>query len=448
MLKVKSLDTRSKTAVKNIAGSIVLKAISIAVSLLLVPLTIRYVSPEKYGIWLSLTSIVSWLYFFDVGISNGMRNRLAESFARDDKQGANRYLSTSYIAISAIFVLVFLLFLLINGWLDWSSILSVDKELNDELSIVMIIVVGFFCLNMILGVFNSLLMALQKPAVSSLISTTGQVFVLVAIAVLVYLRNGESNGGLVSLAICLSGIPCMVTGVVSYFSYHSKYKDLAPTIKYYDKTIIPDILNLGWKFFLIQISFILVFQVSNVIIIREVDAISVTQYNIAYRYFMVGLMVFNILLTPFWSAFTDAFEKKDYPWMNLTYQRLSKCWWGLCGAMIVLLIISPMVYKIWIGDQVLVPFSLSVAMAIYVIINSRAGLYMTLLNGTGKVYLQMITYVIIGIISVPLMVLLTKLFGLLGTISVLTASVLVLFIVGHIQLNRILKQSDSGIWSK
>ena len=45
---------RSVAVKKNIAVSLVLKCISILVSLQVVPLTIGYVNPTKYGIWLTL----------------------------------------------------------------------------------------------------------------------------------------------------------------------------------------------------------------------------------------------------------------------------------------------------------------------------------------------------------------------------------------------------------
>lgn len=54
---------RSVAVKKNIAVSLVLKCISILVSLQVVPLTIGYVNPTKYGIWLTLSSIIAWLSY-------------------------------------------------------------------------------------------------------------------------------------------------------------------------------------------------------------------------------------------------------------------------------------------------------------------------------------------------------------------------------------------------
>ena len=74
--------SRSVNAKKNILASLVIKGCSIAISLILVPLTIHYVNPTKYGIWLTLSSMVSWFGFFDIGFGNGLRNKFAEAKAK------------------------------------------------------------------------------------------------------------------------------------------------------------------------------------------------------------------------------------------------------------------------------------------------------------------------------------------------------------------------------
>ena len=67
--RIISGDTRSVTVKKNIVTSLTVKGVSIVVSLLLVPLTLGYISSELYGIWLTLSSIMLWLNFFDVGFT-------------------------------------------------------------------------------------------------------------------------------------------------------------------------------------------------------------------------------------------------------------------------------------------------------------------------------------------------------------------------------------------
>ena len=75
---------RSVTVKRNIAGSLFLKCISIIISLQVVPLTIDYINPTRYGVWLTLSSIIAWLSYFDLGFAHGFRNRFAEAKAKKE----------------------------------------------------------------------------------------------------------------------------------------------------------------------------------------------------------------------------------------------------------------------------------------------------------------------------------------------------------------------------
>lgn len=80
---------RSVRAKKNIALSFLLKAVNILIQLLFVPLLLGYLSPVKYGIWITVGSVINWFYFFDIGLGNGLRNKLAEAFAKDKRISEN-----------------------------------------------------------------------------------------------------------------------------------------------------------------------------------------------------------------------------------------------------------------------------------------------------------------------------------------------------------------------
>ena len=104
---VASGSTRSITVKKNILGSLLLKSISILISLQVVPLTINYINPTKYGIWLTLSSIIAWLSYFDLGFAHGFRNRFAEARASGNIKLAKEYISTTYMVLLLLFSIIF-----------------------------------------------------------------------------------------------------------------------------------------------------------------------------------------------------------------------------------------------------------------------------------------------------------------------------------------------------
>lgn len=227
-----------------------------------------------------------------------------------------------------------------------------------------------------------------------------------------------------------------------------KYCSIAPSIHCVRLSLTKNILGLGGQFFIIMISMLFIFQFINIILSRVEGPDAVTQYNIAYKYFNVLNMVATIILTPFWSAFTDAYVKKDYEWMCRALKKL-ECMWLLCIPILCLMTLcSNFLYRLWIGDSVCIPLSLSCCIAVYVLFQTGGNVYMYLINGTSKVRLQLIVYVSVAIVSVPLMNLFCHRYGIEGVLIVPTITFGIQALIGKIQISKIINCKARGIWLK
>lgn len=449
-LKVKSYFTkgseRDLVIKKNIVQSGVFKVGSIVLSLLMVPLTINYVSAEQYGIWLTVSSIVAWIAYFNLGLGHGLRNKFAEAKANENYQLASKYISTTYALFALIFSALFLVFIFANHYIDWCSFLKIDIVENLILKRLMIIMVGFFCLNMFLNVMNSLLLGDQKTAFASGIAVAGQVLSLIFIFVL----SKTVKSSLIYLVFVFSGASSLVLLMVSIYVYSSKskYRLYRPSLSNVDFKLTKELLNLGGKFFLIQISLLLIFQSVNIILSRNCGQMAVTQYNIVYKYFQMIYMANMIVLTPFWSAFTEAYAKNDFIWMQSTFKKLKKITLFYIPVFLLMLLFSPWFFKVWIGDSVTIPFTLSLFVGLYIIAMANAGLYMFILNGIGKVKIQLIVYTAFALLSIPIMNILSKHIGIYGILIFLSLVYITQALIGRIQIKKILSQKATGIWNR
>lgn len=443
--KFSGASERSKEAVKGVVLSIVGKMISVFSSLLIVPLTIDYVNPTQYGIWLTLSSIVGWVSLFDLGLGNGFRNKFAEAKADGNLELAKQYLSTTYFSVTTIVFVLFVLLLLGNEVLDWSSILCVDSCYREELGKIFIILSAFFCLNMVANLVCSMLMADQKAGIASLIQGSGIFLSLVSVWALTKI----SEGSLTNLALYFAGMPCLLTIVVTIFVYSSrKYKAISPNYRYVRIPLIKDIIGLGMQFFIIYLSMILIFQIMNIIISREIGPEAVTEYNIAYKYFTLLNTIFIIILTPFWSAFTDAYKRNDYSWMQKTLKYLEFMWIFVTIVGLVMYAVAPFVYHVWIGHSVEISQKLSLFVCVYIIMFNLGNLYMYLINGIGTVRIQLVIYLSFAMVSWPLITLACRIWGIDGVVIIPTLVLFLQAVSGKIQLSRLLDNSAKGIWRK
>ncbi|MEG1861829.1 MAG: oligosaccharide flippase family protein [Bacteroidaceae bacterium] len=438
-------EERTKEAKKNIVLSLVVKGLSILVSLLVVPMTINYVNPTQYGIWLTISSVIAWMSFFDFGLGNGFRNEFAKAKATGNIKLARQYMSTAYASIGTIVILVFIVLILLNSFVNWASFLNVSSQYTEELHKVFQIQVLFFSVNMVVSLFTTLLTADQKPALASVVVLIGQIASLLSI----FLLTQFSNGSLISLASYYAGVPCIMTLVISAFAFRfSRYKQYRPSITLVRKDLVKSIFSMGLRFFVIYLCMLAVFQIINLVISRELGSIYVTQYNIAYKYLSIMYMVLMIIITPFWSSFTDAYTKKDFYWMMSVKRKLEFI--GLLSllGLFVLVLLANVVYKFWIGNAVTIPLEVTIAMAFYMASQTFGQIYMYMINGIGKVYLQTVIYFVFAVLSWPVLSFASARWGLVGVLLAPTGVYFCQALFGRIQLTKILKEKDKGIWSK
>jgi len=437
---------RTIKAKKNIAFSFVLKAINIATGLVLVPLVLNYLDETRYGIWLTLSSLVMWFNFFDVGLGHGLRNKLAASQAEGEERLSRKYVSTTYAGLAIISTGFFALFLLTNIFLDWSKILNTTVVPKSELNLLAIIVFGFFALRLVFKLILSVLLANQQPAMRDLIQTSGKVLNLIVVFILLQTTTDK----LLYLGITYSASPVLLLLLFTIILFAGKFKHIAPNYKFVDFNLFNDLFRLGGKFFLIQIAAVILYTTDNMIITQLFSPADVTPYNIAHRYFGVLMMGFTIIVAPFWSAATDAYTKGEFGWIKRSVRKLVKIWVFVAIALLIMLIFSNKVYHIWLGDKVTIPFVLSAAWAFFIAMQSLNTIFIQIINGTGKVKLQMIIGSIAAVVNIPLSILLAKYFewGVSGVIGATITTQVLAFTFYQIQYRKIINNNLTGIWAK
>lgn len=438
--------SRSIKAKKNIIATFGLKGFSILVIFLLVPLTLNYLDTTKYGLWFTISSIIGWFGFFDIGLGNGLRNKLGEAFALKDYTLAKTYVSTTYAILLLIISGVFLLFLFINPFLDWSKLLNTQPEMAGELSSVVLVVFTFFALRFVLNLIGIILTSDQLPAVNNSFGPLGNLIALVAI----YLITKFTHGNLLYISFIYSAAPVLILIVASFYFFNGKYEFIKPDLKSVDFKYFKPLADLGLKFFVLQISFVIIFSTDNMIITQILGPAEVTPYNIAFKYFGIAIMIFTIVLTPFWSAYTEAFTNGDMKWIKASIKRLIMIWLAVVMGVVFLLSISKYFYLMWVGGKVYVPFLLSVFMGLYTIISTWTMIFVYFVNGIGKIKIQMYCGIIGMIINIPISIFFAKNLnmGSAGVILGTCFSIILASIFVPIQSLKIIKCNANGIWSK
>lgn len=438
-------NSRTLRAKKNVLVSFIAKGLSIVISFLIVPLTLGYVGKVEYGIWMTISSIISWFSFFDIGLGNGLRNKLSEALARDNLETAKIYISSTFALISGIAALMFVGFFIAAHFISWNAALNTDLVSNSELFKIVVVVFFFFCIGFVLKVLSSILQAMQQYATNDVLGVIAQLFGLIAIFVLV--KTTESS--LFYLCLVYGSKTAIIMFIASIFLFTGRLKHLRPQINKVNLKKALPLLNLGMWFFINQILYLITTQSSVILVVQFFGPEEVTIYNLANRYMSMVSMLYLMVLTPFLTAFTEAYTKKEYAWIKNTISKINKIWLLTSFGTILLMMSYRLFFKLWVGDEIVIPVELIVAIGVSSIISTWSTTFTLFLMGIGKIRLQFYTGFVNALLFIPLTFLFYRLnFGL-------TALVIpgILFGIGKVfiftsQYKRVINQRAQGIWNR
>ena len=442
--KHKFSNTRNKMLTTNILYSSILKIISLSTSLLIVPITINYLNKEVYGIWMTITSILFWINTFDIGLGNGMRNYLTEAISQKNYSLGKRYISTTLSLLTLIALVIGGVVLIPLLTIDFNKFFNTEAISNFDLRNTMIVAISFTLCNFVLKNIGFIYVAMQKYAINDFLSVLGNVLSLG----IIFLLTKFTSGHLIYVVLAYTATQCIIfcLAAIPLFKNHP---ELRPAFRFFDKSLSQKIVGKGLGFFVIQISSCLViFGAANMFITQFCGPAAVTTYNIAYKFFNLLVIAYTIILSPMWNAYTDAYVKGDMKWIEQTFNRALKLWGlSVVGGM-VMLAGCQIFYHLWVGEKVIVPFTVSLCTLIYVCFFNLNNCVTYLINGLNKIRVQIITSLIFTALYIGIVLLLGKKIGIEGVVLSMAGSYACMSLIHLFQCRLLIKEKAKGIWDK
>lgn len=442
--KVGIKSDRTKNIAKHIGWSFLFKAGSVIANFLLVPLTIDYLDTENYGVWLTLTSFISWFALFDIGLGNGLKNKFAEAKVSGQVREAQIYVSTAYFTIGIISIILIAVFLILNYFIDWTVVFNTSKSLRSDLSILLPIIFGFFALQLVLKLITSIYQADQNHSIQNKI----QFFIQTISLILIYFLINSNRSSLLTFGTFFSAVPLIILFLVNIFAFRNKYNSFKPKLHLWEADYFKQITGLSMRFFIVQISAMILFSTDNFLISKIFSPEEVVPYGLAYKYFSITSIGFSIIITPYWSSFTEAFSKKDYEWIKNSMSYLLKFSVLFSFIGLFLFLTSNLFFEIWINKKVQIEIGLRLLILLYFILSLFLSPFTCFINGVGKIKIQYFSSIITALLNIPISIFLAHLLGLegiiLGTIICLIPS----YILGPIQYFKIMGGNTHGIWNE
>lgn len=421
-----------------------LKLLSLVINLVYVPVVLNYLGVEKYGVWSTILTILSWVSYFDIGIGNGLRNKLTEALSEGRNADCKKLISSAYVFIAIIMFGLLVIGTLVSQFINWENVLGTSEGFDELLVLVICLSLLFVTTNFVLSICRNILYALQKASYVSILEVSTQLINLVSIGILSFF----SKGTLLSVVI-VYGISMVSVHVLCNVILFIKNTDFRPQLRHVDFALGRSITTLGIKFFIIQICALILFSTDSLMISMLYGAGEVTPYSTAVKVLTTIAGVYSAFLAPIWSAFTKAKTENNNKQMLRSLRNLQLFMIPFVLLAVLIAIFFKPITRIWLGQELsysyaIVPFGL-----LYCIIMIWTNMYSTVGNGLELMKVSMIVALIQAIVNIPLSYLFAEIIGmkatgvLIGTDIAMSISAVVMPIYIYYWLKVRLKEEQS-----
>jgi len=402
-------DKDERNLLANIGLAFAVKGVSLFISLFSMPLYIKYFNnDEVLGVWYTILSLLHWITICDLGLGNGLRNRLTESLAVGDNEKAKKSISSTYAALIVVIVPISIIGIILLNFVDLNSFFNIDSTLISRETMRTAVIILFLgvCLSFVLKTINSIIYAVQKSSLNNVLTLITSVIPLVYI----FLFQGDNmEANLIALTVVhviASNIPLLVSSFVLFKS--KLLRECVPSFKCCDIATAKSMLGFGAQFFLAQIFFMILTNTNEILIAKMFSASDVVEYSIYNRLFTVVGSLFMLALTPLWSKVTKDLAQKKYQKIRHTNHFLYILSALAFVGEFVLVLCCQFIVNIWLREEAITVFyPTAIIFAFY------GGMYIfnvvltTVANGMADLKTQILFYGIGSALKIPIIYLMS-----------------------------------------
>lgn len=416
----------------NIYYGIIFKILNIITTFIMIPIVISYLGVEKYGLWVTLFSVTSWIYMFDGGIGNGLKVNLIKSISEKKDELAKKYIANSYLFMFLLCFAVLIITFPIIYTVDLNKVFSVDFLHTDDLRNIIIIMLAFTISTYFLSLYKNLLFSINNVYLVNLSIFLYQLFALCFILVI----RKYDDASLFYIAIAY-GLSNMMVSFIFTLYFFIKNKKLIPSYKDFNVKIFKESYKLGFDFFIIQISSIVIYSSDNIIISNKLGPEYVTSYSLVFQVYTVGLVFWYIISNTVGPLLAKNYYSNNIDGVRKIIKNMNIIFFIIIVALIVSVYAFPLLINVWVKDNIIYPEYIFFFFAVFVAMRIYGDIYMSFLNSIGIIKWQKYLSIFGAVLNIPISIFLAVNLDLkssgviLGTCFSIFGLTLIMPIIGH-----------------
>lgn len=391
--------------------------VALASLLLVTPYMLRVLGTELFGVWVLAAVVISYAQLSDFGIGESVVKYAAEYHARRDTLALNRLVNTVVVAYLLLALLLGGLLLMILPFVA-RHILLIPGPLLNEAVLVFRLSVGIFFVNMVMGVFASLVIATQQMGYTTSVNIASTC--LGAAGTFYFLGQGFGLLGLVAT----NAIVALFVAILNMSLAFRLIPGLHLSLKRWaDRETWSQVFGYSWKVQASNLAQLLVFQLDRVILSRYLGLEAVAIYEIGSSVAAYARTFITALFSPMLPATSALNRLTDTTLIVGLYRRACK-FMVLISIPFGLLVIAlaPSFMNLWMGPGFeLSALTLQLLLPAYLLnVLTVPGVFV--LNGIGRPHIAMRAALCAGVVNIFLCFFLVQYAGYFGLIAGVVSS--------------------------
>ncbi len=423
------------------AVALAAKIVGVAAVFVTVPLTLNYLGTERYGLWMTISSVSLLLGFADLGIGNGVLNAIAHANGRDDRKLARQAVSSGFFLLALIGATLVAIFALVYTFVPWARVYNVTSaDAMSEAGPATAVFVLVWALNIPVDIVQRVQLGYQKGFVNHAWQAVGGLFALAGAVLAI-----EAGAGLPWLVLALTGGPLLAVALNGAVEFGWIRPWLRPTWRYVEKAVAGRILRLGVWFFIIQLAMTLGYSSDYIVIAQVLGSPEVSQYAIPARLFAFVNVLVAMLVAPLWPAYGEAMARGDILWVKRALLRtLLLTFFFTAGSAAILVVFGQTIIDLWVGDTVHASYWLLIGLATWTLLTGLGSTVAIFLNGVSVLRFQAVCTILMSVTALGLKIVFAGWWGVAGVPWALVIAYAVFVVVPFVvYVPRLLRRLDS-----
>jgi O-antigen/teichoic acid export membrane protein len=393
------------------ATALIVRGMGFAVSLFMIPLVAQSLGIERYGMWLTLSSLLGWAGLVDLGLANSLTNALATADGQEDRQTAQEAVSSAFWIILMLTITVGLGLCAAFPWVPWGSVLNIKSqtalaEVNSAVLVTFLLILG----RLLFAIPGQVYGAYQEGYLYQLWSILGSTASLVGLVIAINFK-----GGTTVLLAAFFGSAFLTDIGAALHLFGKRRRWLRPKFSYFRWASSKFLLKSGIQIWIAQVAAIAIFQTDLIIVAQIYGAKTVASYGTAVKLFSLILLIQSVFVLPLWPAYSEALARGDFSWIKKTFRRsmILSCGWSLSVGLLITFC-SPFIIKSWVNPES-VPSTLTLLALMLRTVTLAADQCLSVLgNGLALFRIQAIIAPAFAVSNLALALFLTRTIGVSG----------------------------------